>query len=451
MADIEKIISDIIWKEFNNLRGYVDLRTSENILRELLFFKLLIDQLRHGNKYFCERINGAISLDVNIEDMSMFYVELNKFISSNECLSELSYEIFNVQKKIDNKLMIEIIRLINSVDTVIDRKPSLIFMILLNSEFRGSKSEIITSPSINKLISSLLKNKDIHEIYDPTIGTGMLALDVASSHENIRIYGQDINRKMINICKMLLILDERIEDLSNIAEGNTIINPGHIENNNLKKFQCIVGNPPFGLKDWGYNEIVNNDIYNRFHRGLPSRSLADYAFISHVIESLSDTGIAIMIENTGVLFKEGAEGTIRKSIIEENLIDMIIALPNNMMYGTAIPVNLMIFNKNKKTDDILFIDVSNMVQSSKVLTSFTDNDIEKIVKIYNERSEIEGTSKRVSLKEIEDNSYNLTVGRYVNIHAEKEEIDINEIGCNIEELNIKLQDIQNKIKKILSK
>ena len=184
---------------------------------------------------------------------------------------------------------------------------------------------------------------------------------------------------------------------------------------------------------------------------MPSRSLADYAFISHVIESLSDTGIAIMIENTGVLFKEGAEGTIRKSIIEENLIDMIIALPNNMMYGTAIPVNLMMFNKNKKTDDILFIDVSNMVQSSKVLTSFTDNDIEKIVKIYNERSEIEGTSKRVSLKEIEDNSYNLTVGRYVNTHAEKEEIDINEIGCSIEELNIKLQDIQNKIKKILSK
>jgi len=450
MVNIRKIISSMILKIFNDLGGHVDLKTAKSILIEMLFLKLINNELKMKNKYFCKRIKGLINFYISIEEISEFYNELNNFIKLNKCFSELSFEIFKLKEKIDDKLMIEIIGFINSIDKVMEVKPSLIFRILLDNIFRSNRNEVITSPSINKLVSCLLKDKNIHEIYDPTIGTGMLALNVASNHESVRVYGQDINKEMLNICKMLLILDERIEDLSNIAEGNTILNPGHVENNKLKKFDCIVGNPPFGLKDWGYNEIANNDIYNRFHRGLPSRSLADYAFISHVIESLSDEGIAVMVENTGVLFKEGAEGAIREAIINEDVIDAVIALPNNMMYGTAISVNLIIFNKDKKTDDVLFIDASKEVQFNKVLTSFTDKNIEDITVIYKNRTVIDGVSNKVNISEIAENNYNLNVQRYVEVKVEKEELDMEQIENNINDLVIKLRETQSKINEILN-
>ena len=122
---------------------------------------------------------------------------------------------------------------------------------------------------------------------------------------------------------MQLILDKRIEDLDNIIQGNTIINPGNVEGNELRKFACIVCDPPNGVRDWGYEEILNYDKYNRFHRGMPSKSLGDYAFITQVIESLTSDGIAIMVEPTGILFREGAEGVLRQKLVEENIIDTV--------------------------------------------------------------------------------------------------------------------------------
>ena len=453
MVNVEKIIADKLWKEFDILRGYLDLRIAQSICGEMLFIKLLNDQLNSGNKYFLERIQGQVNLRESEKDSSVFFKSLSQFINSNEFFKYLNFEVFQLDDKNTSNLVCHIIELLNSIETVTEEKASVIFKyfinrILLNDMVMGAGT---TSPSVNKLISSLLQDVKMNTLYDPTIGTGMLISDVAADHDNVRIYGQDINKDVLNKCSMLLILDERIEDILNIVEGNTIVNPLHLEEGKLKKFDCIIANPPFGLKNWGYNEIRDNDKFNRFYRGIPPRSSGDYAFILHVIESMNDGGTAVIVENTGVLFREGAEGEIRQKLVEENIIDSIIALPNNMMYGTAIPVNLIVFKKNKKTDDILFIDAGKEIQFNKVLTCLTDKNIEDIVKIYSQRTEIEGLSKRVSISEIENNRYNLSVGRYVNVHAEKEKIDINEIGCSIEELNIKLQETQNKIKKILSK
>ena len=238
------------------------------------------------------------------------------------------------------------------------------------------------------------------------------------------IYGQDINNEMIRICKMQLILDKRIEELDNINQGNTIVNPGNIDENGLRKFDCIVCDPPYGLRDWGYEEILNYDPYNRFHRGMPSKSLGDYAFITHVIESLNSEGIAIMIEPAGVLFREGAEGILRQKFVEENLIDTVIALPNNMMFGTAIPVNLIIFNKAKKEKDILFIDVAKEVMVNKVLTTLSEEMVKRIVKVYEERIDIGGFSRKVDIDEIQLNNFNLNIQRYIEDVNEKEALDI---------------------------
>ncbi len=451
MINIEKYIADSVWKGLDVLRGYLTIDVAQGVFKELLFIKLLNDELKRGNRYFTDRIDGILDFDKIINNYEEFFNELDKFISINEILNGLLVDVYRFKDTEDYRLLWQSISLLNEISSDKDAESGVLFKHFLDLTLKGRKIETTTSPSINLLISRLLEKLDMESIYDPTIGTCNLTLEVASKHENVRVYGQDINNDMIRICKMSLILDKRIDDIFNISQGNTIVNPGNIEGEQLKKFDCIVCNPPFGLKDWGYNEIANFDKYNRFHRGLPSKSLADYAFITHVVESLNDSGIAVMIEPSGVLFREGAEGIIKEKLIAENIIDCIIALPNNMMYGTASPVNLIIFNKNKKTKDILFIDVTKEVEVNKILTTLKGETISKIKNIYDDRLELENFSRRVNITEINENNWNLNVQRYIDNKFEREELDSTNIRNNIEFLQRKLSDIQSKINCYFSK
>ena len=441
MVDIEKYIGEITWKGLNVLRGHLDLGIAQGVLRELLFLKLLNSGIDRYS-YFKERIDGRIQFN-NTEEL---FEELNKFIEKNTILQGLFEDVYSVRNNNDYRFLDNVILLLNEID--FDNKEidlEIFFRNFLDLSPKLKSSINTTSPSIRELISEVLKNREIKDLYNPSIGYGSLSLQVALNHKDINIYGQDINNEMIRICKMQLILDKRIEDLDNINQGNTIINPGNVEENGLRKFDCIVCDPPYGLRDWGYEEILNHDKYNRFYRGMPSKSLGDYAFITHVIESLNSDGIAIMVVPSGVLFREGAEGLLRQKLVEEGLIDTVISLPNNMMFGTAIPVNLLIFNKAKKENDILFIDVAKEVMVNKVLTTLSNEMVEKIVKVYKERLEIEGFSRKVDIEEIQDNNFNLNVQRYIEEISEKEDLDIKEIGKEIEYLTVKLQEIQVEI------
>lgn len=446
MGDIEKYIAETTWKGLNVLRGHLDLGVAQGVLRELLFLKLLNSGINRYS-YFEERIDGRIQFN-NTEEL---FAEFNEFIEKNPILQGLFEDIYSVRTNNDYRFLDNVILLLNDMDfDNKDMQLEILFRNFLDILPKIKSSIYTTSPGIRELISELLKKREIKDLYNPSIGYGSLSLQVASNHKGISIYGQDINNEMIRICKMQLILDKRIEDLDNINRGNTIITPGNIEENGLRKFDCIVCDPPYGLKDWGYEEILSYDKYNRFHRGMPSKSLGDYAFITHVIESLNSDGIAIMVVPAGVLFREGAEGILRQKLVEENLIDTVIALPNNMMFGTAIPVNLIIFNREKKEKDILFIDVAKEVVVNKVLTTLSNEIVEKIVKVYEERLDIEGFSRKVHTEEIKYNNFNLYIQRYVAEVIKKEALDIKEIGKEIEYLTVKLQGIQKEINKFFS-
>lgn len=141
----------------------------------------------------------------------------------------------------------------------------------------------------------------------------------------------------------------------------------------------------------------------------------------------------------GVLFREGAEGILRQKFVEENLIDTDNShSPNNMMFGTAIPVNLIVFNKAKKEKDILFIDVAKEVMVNKVLTTLSEEMVKRIVKVYEERIDIGGFSRKVDIDEIQLNNFNLNIQRYIEDVNEKEALDIKEIGKEIEYLTSKI-------------
>ncbi|UPA32450.1 SAM-dependent methyltransferase [Terrisporobacter glycolicus] len=290
----------------------------------------------------------------------------------------------------------------------------------------------------------MLEKKKLKSIYDPAIGTGTLTIEVAKMHKNVKIYGQEIYPGSVNICEMIFILDGRSNDIKNIHLGNTLTNPMHVENNKLNKFDCVVSDIPMALKDWGYNEAIG-DKYKRFERGIPAKNNGEYAFISHIVESLDKKGVGVVLVTSGVLFRGGSERAIRRKLIEENLVECVIALPNNMMYNTSIPVNLLILNKNKKTDQILFIDVAKNTEPSRTLTTLSDEMIAKIGSAYEGKMEVQGFSKLVNFHVVESNEFNLNINRYM-MEIEDEKLDINAINDEVLKLEKQLKDIQDKIR-----
>lgn len=427
MTKIESVIDNEIYKASSKLRGMFLGNQIEDIVTEVLF---LVLYSRSSEEFRNELLLG----------------NPYKLIMEDEVLKTILKDVFKVLSEKDNNIFKDIIKSFDNPDfnsLLKDNKKSTIFNLAIEKISKGNYFYYKTPYNLNKLIARILENREIKSLYDPTIGTGSLSIEVAKKHDNIAIYGQEIFEKSLNLCKMLLILDDRSKDINNIQLGHTITNPMHIDDEKLIKFDCIVSDPPISLKDWGYEE-VQNDKFKRFERGIPPKSSGDYAFISHIVESLDENGIAVVLVSSGVLFRGVTEGGIRQKLIEENLVECIISLPSNMMYNTSIPVNLLVLNKAKDNDDILFIDVANNMASSRTLTILSNDIIEKIGKVYENKIEENKFSKMVSFEDIKANDFNLSVNRYIT-QIEEEAIDISVVKEKIKKLEENLKNIQIEI------
>jgi type I restriction enzyme M protein len=233
-------------------------------------------------------------------------------------------------------------------------------------------------------------------------------------------------------------------DSARLEWGDTINNPKLLEHESLMKFDIIVENPPFSLEKWGY-EHAETDPHKRFLRGLPPQSKGDFAFILHTVETLLPTGRAGLIVPHGVLFRGSAEGKIRQALLEENLIDAVIGLPTNLFFGTGIPAAIIIINKAKKTNDVLFINASSEYEEGKKQNKLRDSDLEKIVTTYRSRAVIEKYSALATLEEIKENDYNLNIPRYVDTFEEEAPVDIAVVKKNIEQLEAELADVRQEM------
>ncbi|HHD16318.1 MAG TPA: type I restriction endonuclease subunit M, partial [Euryarchaeota archaeon] len=256
-------------------------------------------------------------------------------------------------------------------------------------------------------------------------------------------YGQELNGSTWALCKMNMFL-HGINNAT-IEWGDTINNPKLIEGDTLMKFNVVVANPPFSLDKWGAEE-AGSDRYRRFHRGIPPKSKGDYAFITHMIETMNETdGRVGVVVPHGVLFRGSSEGKIRKKLIEENLLDAVIGLPSQLFYGTGIPAAILVFKKNRKTTDVLFIDASREFEKGKKQNRLRDKDIDKIVSTYNEYKTVDKYSYRATLDEIRENDFNLNIPRYVDTFEEEEEVDIPATQRKIEELEKELAEVRERM------
>jgi type I restriction enzyme M protein len=265
--------------------------------------------------------------------------------------------------------------------------------------------------------------------------------------KDFALYGQESNGSTWALARMNMFLHGK--DSARIEWGDSLNNPKLIEGDSLMKFHIVVANPPFSLDKWGAEEATA-DKFNRFHRGVPPKSKADYAFITHMIETaFEDTGKVGVIAPHGVLFRGGAEGKIRQQLIEENLLEAVIGLPANLFFGTGIPAAILLFNRGKQTSDVLFIDASREFEQEKNQNKLRVEDIDKIVRTFNDFQTVEKYAYRASLEKIRENDYNLNIPRYVDTFENEEEVDIQAVQREIDVLEERLVATRSEIQRYL--
>ncbi len=236
------------------------------------------------------------------------------------------------------------------------------------------------------------------------------------------------------------------EDNHRIEWGDTLRNPKLLDGDGLlRHFDIVVANPPFSLEKWGH-EAAADDKYKRFRRGLPPRTKADYAFILHMLETMKPgSGRMSVVVPHGVLFRGAAEGRIRKQLIAENLLDIVIGLPEKLFYGTGIPAAVLVFRKKKCDDRVLFIDASRDYQDGKNQNFLRPQDLEKILATAAARQSVDKYAYLASPAEIAENDYNLNIPRYVDTFEEEEEIDLMAVRAEREKLKAELAVLEEKM------
>lgn len=310
----------------------------------------------------------------------------------------------------------------------------------------GKKAgEFYTPQEVSEILARIVTlNKDrLRDVYDPTCGSGSLLLRVKKHVKEIdKIYGQEMNNTTYNLARMNMILHDVHYADFDIKQEDTLERPQHLD----QRFEAIVANPPFSAK-WSANPIhLSDDRFEQYGRLAPS-SKADYAFITHMIYQLDDSGTMAVVMPHGVLFRGAAEGQIRQFLIKnKNYLDAVIGLPANLFFGTSIPACILVFKKCRVADDkILFIDASREFEKGKNQNRLTKTHIEKIISTYQNRTELDKYSHNATLDEIAENDFNLNIPRYVDTFEPESEIDLVEVTAEIKQIDQKIAEVDKKI------
>ncbi len=265
---------------------------------------------------------------------------------------------------------------------------------------------------------------------DFACGSGSLLLNIRKrmgARGIGHIYGQEKNIITYNLARMNMLLHGVKDAEFDIHHGDMLDNDWEMmrELNPAKRpyFDAIVANPPFSLR-WQPKETTAEDVRFKNH-GVAPKSAADFAFLLHGFHFLKEDGVMAIILPHGVLFRGGVEARIRKKLLDDGHIDTVIGLPANLFYSTGIPVCILVLKKCKKPDDVLFINASEQFEKGKRQNVITREHIERIVDTYQNRPDgIERYARRVGMKEIEDNDYNLNITRYVSTAQAEKAIDL---------------------------
>ena len=327
-------------------------------------------------------------------------------------------------------------------------------MTMYASSAGKSGGEFFTPQEVSELLAQItvLGKTEVNKVYDPACGSGSLLLKFAKvlGKDNVRqgFFGQEINITTYNLCRINMFLHDINFEKFSIGHGDTLIDPIHWDD---EPFDAIVSNPPYSIKwDGDANPLLINDP--RFSPAgiLAPKSKADLAFTLHILSWLSTSGTAAIVEFPGVLYRGGAEGKIRKYLIDNNFVDAVIQLPPDLFFGTSIATCVIILKKSKKENSTLFIDASAEFVRSGNKNKLSEENRTKIIDAYSNREAIEHFARLVPNSEIAENEYNISVSSYVEQEDLREIIDIAELNAEIETIVKKQSELRIQIDAIVA-
>lgn len=284
---------------------------------------------------------------------------------------------------------------------------------------KKNAGEFYTPRTIVKLLVMLMSPRAGETVYDPACGTGGMLIEAIRYMNNDqltygKIYGQEKNLSTSAIARMNLFL-HGARDFK-VTQGDTLRSPNYINNGQLQTFDCVIANPPFGLKNWGA-DAFETDLYGRNIWGCPSNSNADYAWLQHMIKSMNPaTGRVAVVMPQGVLFHGGKEGEIRKQIVESDKIDCIITLIGGVFYGAGVSACLLLLNNQKVPEHknkICMIDATSIYTPARAQNYMSEDDIQKVFNLYSNYKDVMEFVKIVDLDDIRNKDYTLSVNTYI--------------------------------------
>ncbi len=455
MSNQKSNIISQIWKLHLKLKSKNEDIDTKYILLTLFFLKHLSDKFgnKSRSKYTIPNtalfsfIYKKIKSDNAIQLLNDAITDLEQ--ANPKKLENISYYLFFSDSiLIDFKVVLKSYLDFDLEDEVevLDIYTSL--LVKFSEEDSTNEGDFYTPIEVSKLLAALVQTDEKPKyIYDPCCGTASSLIHAMNGNQKVHLFGHEINKEISALSFITFILHQAKFTLSNSDSLNTPFN----EQEQLKEFDSIIACPPLTKKHWN---VIKDDPYGRFHRGIPKESKSHFAFISHIVEALNEKGKAAIIVPNGVLFREGVELKIRTALIEENLIEAVIGLPSNLFFYRNIAAAIIVINKNKTHKNILFIDASKDYQAKPGRNILRTKDIEKILTTYQNFETIEEYSYQADDTDLYYSGYDFTVTEYTLYHdpytvLETDNIDY--LEQNIDTFEKEIITIQSKLKEITKK
>lgn len=438
-----------LWASCDELRGSMDASQYKDYVLVLLFIKYISDKYAgqpyapitipsgasfkdmvalKGNKDIGDLINkqiiGPLAKANNLSDLPDFN-DANKLGSGKEMVDRLT----NLVAIFENPALDFSKNRADGDDILGDAYEYL--MRHFATESGKSKGQFYTPAEVSRIMAQILgirsaKTSAATTVCDPTCGSGSLLLKVADEARTpVTLYGQEKDSTTSGLARMNMILHNNPTAL--IEQGNTLADPKFKDGDSLKTFDYVVANPPFSDKRWSTGLTPDEDSFERFKGfGVPPAKQGDYAYLLHIVRTLKSTGKGACILPHGVLFRGNAEADIRRNLIKKGYIKGIIGLPANLFYGTGIPACIVVIDKEDAPGrkGIFMIDASAGYIKDGPKNRLRDQDIHKIVDVFNKQVEVPKYSRMVSFNEIEKNEYNLNLPRYIDSQEAEDLQDI---------------------------
>lgn len=318
-------------------------------------------------------------------------------------------------------------------------------------------AEFYTNRTVVKLMTMIMDPQPGESVYDPTCGSGGLLLNCAlhlkeegKEYRNLKLYGQEINLITSAIARMNMFM-HGIEEFS-IARGDTLAQPAFLENDELKKFNVILANPPYSIKAWD-QKAFTNDPYGRNLWGTPPQGCADYAFQQHIHKSLNQSnGRYAILWPHGILFRD-MEAEMRKRMVEEDQIEAVIGLGANLFYNSPMEAMILVGNTNKSIErkgKVLFINGKDDVVDNKGLAYLKNEHISKFYNAFKEYKNIPHYAKVATVEDILANNGNMNINFYVKKEKSENELSFAQTYQNWSQISNELNEKMNNLFEVLN-